>query len=134
MAVAAATHHGSGREVEERELHVAPRRKKPPPPGMRPASLAEPQGSQEQIQQHTVEQFVDLAPMVQTCSCVPLVQILDAPVPQLVEQLADVLVRVDEVVRKQNEEEGELRRRKRRRGRRDFLAMLFVLAWCLGAA
>ena len=45
--------------------------------GTRPASLAVPQGPQERILQRTVEQFVDLAPMV---------QILDAPLPQLVEQ------------------------------------------------
>ena len=58
------------------------RRPTTPPPGTRPVSLAEPQGPQERILQRTVEQFVDLAPKV---------QILDAPVPQLVEQLADVL-------------------------------------------
>ena len=47
----------------------------------------------------TVEQFVDLAPMV-----------LDAPVPQLVEQLADVLVRVDKLAKKQEEEVRRWRR------------------------
>ena len=53
-------------------------------------------GPQERILQRTVEQFVDLASMV---------QILDSPVPQLVEQLADVLVRVDVLVKKHEEEE-----------------------------
>ena len=101
MELAAALHHSAQRvevtrEVEEQVLHAGPRAQKTPPPGMRPASLAEPQGPQERILQRTVEQFVDLAPMV---------QILDAPVPEVVEQLADVLVRVDELVKKQEEEE-----------------------------
>ena len=46
------------------------------PGGRRPASLAEPPGPQERVPRHTMEQFGELAPMV---------QILDAPVPQLVE-------------------------------------------------
>ena len=108
MALARALHHSAQRvevprEVEEQVLHAGPRAQKTPPPGTRPASLAEPQGPQERILRRTVEQFVDLAPMV---------QILDAPVPQLVEQLADVLVRVDELVKKQEEEE-EVRRWRR---------------------
>ena len=53
----------------------APRGSKTLPPGMRPASLAEPPGPHERIQQHTVEQFGDLAPFV---------QILDTLVPQTV--------------------------------------------------
>ena len=53
---------------------------------MRPASLAEPQGAQERVKRHTVEQFGELAPMV---------QILDAPVPQWVGKLEDVLKIVD---------------------------------------
>ena len=65
---------------------TAPRGPKTLPSRM-PASLAEPQGRQERILQHTLEQVVDLAPTV---------QILDAPVPQPVEQLADVLKRTDE--------------------------------------
>ena len=70
--------------------------------GTRPASLAEPQGPQERIlRPASLEQFVDLAPMV---------QILVAPVPQLVEQLADVLVRVDELVKKEEEEVRRWRR------------------------
>ena len=94
MAVVEATHHSSRgqrhatviRKVEEHEQYEAPRRQKAPPPGMQPASLVEPPGSQERIQQHTVEQFGDLAPFV---------QILDAPVPQTVDQLADVLWIID---------------------------------------
>ena len=52
--------------------------------GMRPGVLAEPR-PQERVQRHTMEHIVDyvcFAPMVQT---------LDAPVPQTVEQLHDVL-------------------------------------------
>ena len=109
MVLARALHHSAQRvevprEVEEQVLHAGPRAQKTPPPGMRPASLAEPQGPQERFLQRTVEEFVDLAPMV---------QILDAPVPQVVEQLADVLVRVDELVKKQEEEEEEVRRWRR---------------------
>ena len=92
MALVTALHHSAlrvevPREVEEHGAYACPRAQETPPPGTRPASLAEPQGPQDRSLQRTVEQFVDLAPMV---------QILDAPVPQLVEQLADVLVRVDE--------------------------------------
>ena len=60
-------------------------------------AACQPHGPQDRILQRTVEQFVDLAPMV---------QILDAPVPQLVEQLADVLVRVDELVKKRGDCSG----------------------------
>ena len=52
------------------------------PGGRRPASLAEPPGSQERVQRHTTEQLGELVPMV---------QILDAPVPQVVDQLVEVL-------------------------------------------
>ena len=91
--------------AEERETYSAPRRQEPPLPavttgtqyftmddesvpvtGLRPASLAEPQGAQERVQRHTMEQFGELAPMV---------QILDAPVPQMVDKLEDVLKIVD---------------------------------------
>ena len=64
------------REVEERELHDAPRRQKPPPPGTRPAPLVEvqPQGA-----------------MVQHCGIgFELMQSLDVPVLQMVEQPVDV--------------------------------------------
>ena len=55
MAVAEANHHTAPRglktaraekEVEEQVKYNAPRRQKAPPPGMRPASLVELQGSQ----------------------------------------------------------------------------------------
>ena len=36
----------------------APRRQKAPPPGMRPASLAEPQGTQVVLQRHVAEQVL----------------------------------------------------------------------------
>ena len=52
------------------------------PGGRRPASLAEPPGPQERIQRRTVERHAELA---------PLVQILDVPVPQTVDQLVEVL-------------------------------------------
>ena len=50
--------------------------------GTRPTGLVEPQGPQERVQRHAVEQLADFAPMV---------QILDVPVPQMVDQLVDVL-------------------------------------------
>ena len=64
------------REVEERELHDAPRRQKPPPPGTRPAPLVEvrPQGA---MMQHSGIGF-------------ELLQALDVPVLQLVEQPVEV--------------------------------------------
>ena len=52
--------------------------------GMRPGVLAEPR-PQERVQRHTMEHIVDYV------CCAPTVQILDAPVPQTVEQLPDVL-------------------------------------------
>ena len=52
--------------------------------GMRPGVLAEPR-PQKRDQPRTVEQIVDYV------CCAPLVQTLDAPVPQTVEQLPDVL-------------------------------------------
>ena len=52
--------------------------------GMRPGVLAEPR-PQERVQRHTMEHIVDYV------CCAPLVQTLDAPVPQTVEQLPDVL-------------------------------------------
>ena len=62
------------------------------PGGRRLASLAEPAGPQERIQRRTVEQFAELVPMV---------QILDAPVPQTVDQLVEVLRPVDTMVPEQ---------------------------------
>ena len=58
----------------------APRRQKAPPRGMRPASLAEPQGLQVVFERHVVEQVHDA----------PVVPILAAPVPHTVDHL-DVL-------------------------------------------
>ena len=52
--------------------------------GLRPGVLAEPR-PQEQVQPHTMEHIVDFV------CCAPMVQILDAPVPQTLEQLPDVL-------------------------------------------
>ena len=87
MAVAEARHHSSRgqmtatafSEMEEQEKNNAPRQKAPPP-GMRPASLAETQGTQVALQRHVAEQVL----------YAPVVQILAAPVPQMVDQL-DVL-------------------------------------------
>ena len=52
--------------------------------GLRPGVLAEPR-PQERVQRHTMEHIVDFV------CCSLMVQILDAPVPQMVEQLPDVL-------------------------------------------
>ena len=52
--------------------------------GVRPGVLAEPR-PQERVQRHTMEHIVDFV------CCAPMVQILDTPVPQTVEQLPDVL-------------------------------------------
>ena len=50
--------------------------------GLRPKALAEPR-PQELVQRHTMEHIVDFV-------CIaPMVQILDAPVPQMVEQVPD---------------------------------------------
>ena len=67
------------REVEERELHDAPRRQKPPPPGTRPAPLVEvrPQGA---MMQHS------------GIGSIELLQALDVPVLQLVEQPVEVAI------------------------------------------
>ena len=100
MALAAASHHSAqqygaprgqkpatkAREGEVRELHVGFRAQERPLPGMRPASLAEPQGAQERVQRRT---------MVHVVGFVPVVPLLDAPVPQMVDKLEDVLKIVD---------------------------------------
>ena len=52
--------------------------------GLRPGFLAEPR-PQERVQRHTMEHIVDFV------CCPPMVQILDDPVPQTVEQLQDML-------------------------------------------
>ena len=64
------------REVEERELHDAPRRQKPPPLGTRPPPLAEVQPQGAVVQHRGI--------------CFELVQALDVPVLQMVEQPVDV--------------------------------------------
>ena len=56
------------------------------PGGGRPASLVEPLGPQAQVQRHAVEHLADVA---------PLLQCLDAPVPQEVEQLMDAFKSLD---------------------------------------
>ena len=89
-------------EEGHRNEYEAPRRQKPPPPpaffrlfdeedaerGLRPACLSEPRGPQERVQLRTVEPVV-----------VPMVQILDAPVPQVgvlgVDQLVEALQHLD---------------------------------------
>ena len=55
-----------------------------PAAGLRPGVLAEPR-PQERVPRHTVEHITDLVRVA------PMVQILDAPVPQTVEQLPDIL-------------------------------------------
>ena len=81
MALAAATHHSAQPRAKE-WVEDAPRRQKPPPPGTRPASLAEPRGDVVRVQRHTVEHLADGAP------CLPT---LDVPVPQMVDQPVDIL-------------------------------------------
>ena len=72
----------STREGVEGETYDAPRRQMPPPPGTRPAVLAEPRGDVMQVQRHTVEHLADGAPSLPT---------LDVPVPQMVDQPVDIL-------------------------------------------
>ena len=67
-------------EGEVREEHQALRGQTRLPPGMRPALLVEVQ-PQGRVGRHFAEHMAELA---------PLVQILDAPVPQLGEQLVDI--------------------------------------------
>ena len=91
LELATALHHSAQRlegprEVEEYATYVGPRAQKTPPPGKRPASLAEPQGAQERVQRRTMEQVVGY---------VRVVPLLDAPVPQMVDKLEDVLKIVD---------------------------------------
>ena len=97
MALARALHHSAQwveepREGVEGETYDAPRRLKPPPPGMRPASLAEQQGDVVQVQRHTVEQLADGAPRLPT---------LDVPVPQMVDKLVAVLACYDTLLPEQ---------------------------------
>ena len=96
MELAAALHHSSFRGAGP-ETHDAPRSQKTvnsredavffelfdeDTAGWRPAPLPEVAGPQAQVLQRTVKPIVD---------AVPLVPLLDDPVPQTVEQLQDVL-------------------------------------------
>ena len=108
MAPAEKVHHTSrGQKIARaREVHYAMGQTTPPPKaaaaefypltpdvevggelaaGRRPAPLVEvrPQG---RVQRHAVEHIVDLSPFV---------QILDVPVPQMVDQLLEVLKMLD---------------------------------------
>ena len=99
MALAAAAHHSAqpnaalrgqkpgtrAKEGEVREEHQAPRGQTRLPPGMRPALLVEvqPQGC---VERHIVEDPSVLA---------PIMQILDAPVPQMVDTALDFFRRLD---------------------------------------
>ena len=88
MALAESTHQSAQRQKTARaggearvvlHGHVP---EAPLPQGSRPSCLGEPRGPQDQDQLRTMEQAAAYAPMV---------QILDIPVPQLVDQLADVM-------------------------------------------
>ena len=57
-----------------------------PAAGLRPGVLAEPR-PQERVPRHTVGDTLSIL----LCVLLPMVQILDAPVPQTVEQLPDIL-------------------------------------------
>ena len=80
--------HQCQREGEVREQYHGLRAQERPLPGMRPAPLLEvlPQVG---VQRHTVEQRIEHTPYV---------QILDAPVPLMVEQLVDVLQLLDALI------------------------------------
>ena len=108
MALAEMSHHTAPRGQktarageEDHEMHYTATVRTHPPPqvagteyfelsdedvvparGSRPPCLGEPRGPQERDLPRTVEQIA---------VCAPMVQILDAPVPQLVEHLPDVL-------------------------------------------
>ena len=62
--------------------------------GTRPTSLVEPRGPEERIQRHTAEQ------MIESFVPVPVLD-LDAPVPQIVDQLVDVLKLFDTAIPEQ---------------------------------
>ena len=105
MALATYSHHSAlRRETKARageeghEEHDAPRRQKPPPPqpelfsleeepgGGLPAPLSEVAGRQEVLVRHVVEQMADVCPVVQT---------LDAPVPQMVDTVLEFFRSLD---------------------------------------
>ena len=101
MALAECQHHNAQRQKkarareEEREMHHTAAFRTivhPPEPelfdlfeepgGVRPNLLLEPQGPQERVLQHTVEHAGAICPFV---------QILDAPVPQMTDQLPNIV-------------------------------------------
>ena len=88
MALAESTHHSAQRQKTARagrEARVALHGHVPEAPLPHiswPPCLGEPRGPQDQDQLRTMEQAAAYAPMV---------QILDIPVPQLLDQLADVM-------------------------------------------
>ena len=80
---------GQRRGGVEGETYDAPRRLKPPPPGTRPASLAEPRGDVVQVQRHIVEHLVDgRHSMVD--QPVDILKIFAKLSPTVVEQVIDV--------------------------------------------
>ena len=93
MELATALHHSSQRpklrvvegpsEGEVRKTHDALRRLKVLLPGMRPASLAEPQGPKERIWRHILEQMAEFAPVEHL-----ILKLIDTQSP--VEQVIDV--------------------------------------------
>ena len=104
MALAEMSHHTAPRglrmaragEEESETMYTAKFRATPPPQpvlfslfdeepgGGRPEALVEPR-PQARVQRHTVEHITDLVRVA------PMVQILDAPVPQTGDQLPDIL-------------------------------------------
>ena len=105
MALAAVAHHSAqpnaalrglkpgtrAKEGEVREEHQALRGQTRLPPGMRPALLVgvQPQGH---VKRHFAEHLAELA---------PLVQILDAPVPQVVDNVMDAFRFLDQPMTEQ---------------------------------
>ena len=113
MALAEKLHHSAQRPEmarageEESEMKYTAKFRTTPPPqpelfqlfeeepgGLRPTGLVEPRGPQERIQRHTAEQ------MIESFVPVPMLD-LDAPVPQMVDQLVDVLKLFDNSVPEQ---------------------------------
>ena len=81
MALAESTHQKTARAGGEARVVLHGHDPEAPLPQGSPC-LGEPRGPQDQDQLRTMEQ---------AAACAPMVQILDIPVPQLVDQLADVM-------------------------------------------
>ena len=131
MALAEASHHTAPRgqriaraREEEREVHnTAAFRTTVPPPepelfdlfeepgGGRPSLLLEPQGPQAGVQRHTMEHIADVVPMV---------QVLDLPVPQGAGQLVEVWRHLDFLIPEQVIEVPKISLDKARRRMADF--------------